>query len=54
MEVKYIHHDDKRIRILKDCHMHPTSGHMGVKRTLSRIIDRFMWAGVTRYVEQLV
>ena len=54
MEVKYIRHDDERIRILKDCHMHPTSGHMGVKRTLSRITDRFMWPGVARDVEQLV
>ena len=25
MEVKYIHHDNERIRILKDCHMHTLS-----------------------------
>ena len=34
--------------------MDPTSGHMGIKRTLSRITDRFMWSGVAKDVENLV
>ena len=34
--------------------MDPTSGHMGTKRTLSRITERFFWPGVTKDVENLV
>ena len=34
-------------KILNSCHCDPTSGHLGVRKTLSRITDRFMWTGVT-------
>ena len=53
-EVKYITSKEEKQRILKSCHMDPTSGHMGIKRTLSQITDRFMWPGVAKDVENLV
>ncbi len=52
--MKYIRNKGEQCKILKACHLDPTSGHMGVKRTLSRITDRFMWPGVVKDVEQLV
>ena len=54
VEVKYIRSKDEQHKILKACHMDPTSGHMGIKRILSQITERFMWPGVAKDVEQLV
>lgn len=54
VEVKYVQGRKEKQRILKACHSDPTSGHMGVKRTLTRITERFMWPGVVKDVEQLV
>ena len=34
--------------------MDPTSGHLGIEKTLSRITERFMWPGVSKDVELLV
>ena len=36
------------------CHLDPTSGHTGIKRTSYRIAERFFWKGLTKDVEQLV
>ncbi|CAG2204810.1 unnamed protein product [Mytilus edulis] len=36
----------ERRRILQQCHDNKTSGHLGIKKTLSRIKDRFYWPGV--------
>ncbi|CAG2203555.1 unnamed protein product [Mytilus edulis] len=36
----------ERRRILKQCHDNKTSGHLGIKKTLSRIKDRIYWLGV--------
>ena len=52
--MRYVRTENERQKILKACHLDPTSGHMGVKRTLSRITERFMWPGVAKDVEQLV
>ena len=41
-------------KILDSCHCDPTSGHLGVRRTLSQITDRFMWTGVTNDVNKMV
>ena len=41
------------MKILKACHLDPTSAHLGVKRTLSRITEKFMWPGVSKDVERL-
>ena len=36
------------------CHVDPTSGHMGVKRTLSRISEKFIWPGMVKDVNDTV
>lgn len=42
------------MRILKSCHLDPTSGHMGIKKTLDRVTERFFWPGVSKDVNSLV
>ena len=36
------------------CHVEPTSSHMGIKRTVHRVTERFFWKGVTKDVEYMV
>ena len=54
MQVRLIVNSDEKQKILDSCRTHPTSGHLGVRRTLSRITERFMWAGVTKDVIRMV
>ena len=37
-----------------NCHVDPMSGHMGVKRTLNRISERFIWPGMVKDVNDTV
>ena len=39
---------------MRGCHVHPTSGHMGTKKTQARIIERYMWQGVGKDVKAFV
>ena len=54
MQVRLITDQKERQKILLSCHRHPTSGQLGVRRTLSRIAERFMWTGVTKDVMRMV
>ena len=54
VEVRYIKNKEEQQRILTACHLDPTSGRMGVKKTLARITERFMWPGVVKSVQNLV
>ena len=54
MQVRLITDQKERQKSLLSCHRHPTSGHLGVRRTLSRITERFMWTGVTKDVMRMV
>ena len=54
MEVRSIRNHDEQQNISRSCHVDPTSGHLGIKKTLSRITERFMWPGVSKDVELLV
>ena len=45
---------DERTKILKACHVDATAGHMGIKKTVSKITERFMWPGVIKDVKNLV
>ena len=54
MEVRYIRNHDEQQKFSRSCHVDPTSGHLGIKKTLSRITERFMWPGVSKDVELLV
>ena len=49
-QVRFVTDTKERLRILESCHSDVTSGHMGTKRTLARITERFMWPGVTKDV----
>ena len=54
-EVRYVRSSEERCRILKACHVDITSGHMGVKRTSHRVLERvFFWKGVTKEIEIMV
>ena len=53
-EVMYIRSSEERQQIMRACHVEPTSGHMGMKRTIHRITERFFWKGVTKDVEHMV
>lgn len=44
----------ERTKILEACHKDPTSGHMGTKKTLACITQRFIWPGVAKDVNHLV
>ena len=46
--------DGDRQRILNACHSDPTSGHLGVKKTIKRIRERFTWKGLNKDVANLV
>ena len=35
-----------RSKIIADCHNLPTSGHLGTRRTLARVTQRFYWLGM--------
>ena len=52
--MRYIFRKEEQTRILKACHIDPTSGHMGIKKTVSRITERFLWPGVISDVKHLV
>ena len=45
---------DEQGKILKACHVDPTAGHMGVKKTANKITERFMWSGIIKDVKHLV
>ncbi|XP_065911163.1 uncharacterized protein [Dysidea avara] len=50
-KVRYILDPKEKERILRGCHVHPTSGHMGTKKTQARITERYMWQGVGKDVK---
>ena len=42
-------------KILDSCHRYPTSGHLGVRRTLSSITEIHVpWIGVSKDVNKMV
>ena len=46
----------ERRRILESCNAHPTSGHLGINKTIQRInvYEQFMWPGIVQDVFKLV
>ena len=44
----------ERKKIALSCHVDVTSGHMGLKKTLARITERFAWKGMTEDVKRIV
>ena len=54
MEVRFIRNHDEQQKNSRSCHVYPTSGHLGIEKTLSIITERFMWPEVSKDVELLV
>ena len=52
--MKYIKDRHDQLRIAKSCHVDPTSGHLGVRKTIGRVKERFMWKGVWEDVKTVV
>ena len=53
-QVRCITAKEERSRIVDSCHTDPTSGHLGIKKTVARISERFIWPGIIRDVNELV
>lgn len=54
VEVRYIRGRDEQLRIAKACHNDKTSGHLGFRKTLARITERFAWKGVSKDAKEIV
>ena len=54
VELRYIQTREEQVKILRSCHMDPTSGHLGMKKTVSRISERFWWRGIVKDVKEMV
>lgn len=51
--VKFIRSKADQRRIMKSCHVDTTSGHLGIKKTVARIKERFMWKGIWSDVKEM-
>ena len=54
VELRFIRERDEQLRIVKACHIDPTAGHLGEKKTVSRISERFFWTGIVKDSKQMV
>ena len=54
IELRYIQNREEQVKILKACHIDPTAGHMGIKKTVHRITERFIWPGIVKDVKEMV
>ena len=56
VQVRYIRNKEEQQRIIKfkACHSDATSGHLGFKKTMSRVTERFTWYGMTKDIEAVV
>ena len=52
--MRYIQNPKERHKNALACHVHPTSGHLDVKKTIARVKERFTWKGVVEDVKNIV
>jgi hypothetical protein len=43
-----------RAAVLRECHNHPTAGHLGIGKTTARLALRYYWPGMSREAAQYV
>jgi len=43
-----------RVRVLQECHDAPTAGHLGVRKTVSRLSQRYFWPGMFRDAKRYI
>lgn len=53
-EYKLIVPKSKRIAVLKECHDKPTAAHLGVYKTIKRVLQKYYWPGVIGDVKEYV
>ena len=54
VELRYIRDHSEQQKILRACHIYATTGHMGEKKTIAWISERFVWEGVVQAMKQMV
>ena len=54
IEIGYIRDRDEQMRIAKACQADPTSGHLGFRKMLARLTERFTWKGVSKDAKEIV
>ena len=54
VKLRYIQQREEQLKLLRECHIDPTSGHLGEKKTVNRITERFMWPGIVKDVKEVV
>ena len=54
LEVRYIRDRNEQFRIAQACHADKTSGHLGYRKKLARITERFAWKGVSKDAKEIV
>ena len=54
MQARYITDMEERSRILSSFHSDPTSGHLGMKKTLARVSARLIWHGIVKDLNTFV
>ena len=54
MQVRYVKDVEERKKILEACHSDTMSGHLGLKKTITRINQRVFWPGLVKDVHELV
>ena len=53
-EVRCVRTRAEQLQILAACHLDPSAGHMGERRTIKRISERYMWRGIVKDVQEMV
>ena len=54
LDVRYITDKKEQLRIVYAYHEDKTSGHLGYRKTLARITERFIWKGVSKDAKEIV
>ncbi|BFF95728.1 uncharacterized protein DMAD_13070 [Drosophila madeirensis] len=45
---------EQRQRVLQECHDQPSAGHLGIRKTTTRVCQRYYWPGIFRDVARYV
>ena len=53
-ELEFMRERDEQWKTLQVCHIDTTAGHVEEKKTIARISECFVWAGIFKDVKQMV
>ena len=51
---EYIQFRSEQLKIVKSCHIDATLAHRGLKKTIGRIRERFIWKGIWNDAKEAV